>query len=306
MSQYHNLDAAETIYFSREIEQVRSKTYDVKYPNFKARQLIPVDNSVDPGAVNVSYTQYDLAGQAKIIANYADDLPRVDVKGKDFFAPIRSLGDSYGYSLQEIRTARFAGTPLQQRKANAARIAIEQKIDQIAAVGDAANGLLGMTNQPNAVTYTVPNGAGGTATWATKTGAEIVKDLNGIANAIISATKGAEVPNTLLVPTAQYALLSATPYSTNVPTPILKFFLDSSPNITSVEPWYVLTGAGAGPTDRMIAYRRDPDAIQLVIPQEFEQLPPEPRGLEIVVACHARIGGVILYYPMSMAYGDGI
>ena len=56
----------------------------------------------------------------------------------------------------------------------------------------------------------------------------------------------------------------------------------------------------------MIAYRRDPDAFTLEIPQMFEQLPVQERGLEFVVPCHSRIGGVIIYYPLSMAIGEGI
>jgi hypothetical protein len=86
----------------------------------------------------------------------------------------------------------------------------------------------------------------------------------------------------------------------------LQFFLRNSPYITSVEPWDKLTGAGAGPTNRMMVYRRDPDALQLVIPQEFESFPPEQEGLNSVIACHARTAGVQCYYPMSILYADGI
>lgn len=56
----------------------------------------------------------------------------------------------------------------------------------------------------------------------------------------------------------------------------------------------------------MVCYRRSPDALEAIVPQEFEQFPAQERGLEFVVPCHAKCGGVVLYYPLSMAYGDGI
>jgi len=38
----------------------------------------------------------------------------------------------------------------------------------------------------------------------------------------------------------------------------------------------------------------------------FEQLPVQERGLEYVVPCHSRIGGVIIYYPLSQVFKRGI
>jgi hypothetical protein len=38
----------------------------------------------------------------------------------------------------------------------------------------------------------------------------------------------------------------------------------------------------------------------------FEQLPVQEKGLEYVVNCHSRIGGVLIYYPLSQYIMDGI
>lgn len=305
-NRFDNLDAAENVFFERQLEQVRAQTYDVKYAQLKARMLIPVDNSVDPGAETVKYEQFDMVGQAKIINSYADDLPRADVKAKEFRQPIKGIGSAYGFSVQEIRAAKFAGKPLEQRKANAARRAVEQKIDAIGATGDSDNGLLGLFNQPNALVYTVPNGGSGFATFAKKTPDEILADLNGVTNLIVTTTKEIEVPDTLILPVDQYSHIASTPRSANSDTTILDYFLKNNPYIQAVEPWAKLSGAGSGGTDRMVAYRRDPDALMLVIPQEFEQFPPQPEGLEFEIPCHARCGGVQVYYPLSICYGDGI
>lgn len=304
------LDAAENIFFARELEMVRAKSYDIKYADRKVRQLIPVDNSVDPGAEVVTYSQYDRVGVAKLIASYAADLPRADVKGKQFSVTVKGLGSSFGYSVQEIRAARMAGKSLDMRKADAARQAIEDLIDQLGATGNTATGLIGLLNIPNAQTYTIIAGAGGQTRWnfggTPKTGLEVIKDMNSAVHTIVTVTKEAEKPDTLLLPVSQYAYIASTPLQSGSDTTILQFFLRNSPYIKAVEPWEKLAGAGAGATDRGMAYRRDPDALQLVIPQEFEQFPPEQEGLNAVIACHARCAGVQCYYPMSALYFDGI
>ncbi len=303
---FQRMDAAESAFLSRQLEHIRAQTYDIKYVQLKGRAFCPVDNSVSPGAETVTYRQYDARGLAKIIANYADDLPRADVVAAEFTSKIRGIGSSYGYSLQEVRAARFAGVPLEQRKANAARKAIEEKLDKVAQTGDSAHGLLGILNQPNATVYSIPNGAAGTATWSTKTPDEVVKDMHGIVNNQISVTKEVEAPDTMILPIEQYQLVSSIRMGDGSDKTILDFFLETSPYIKEVSPWYACDGAGAGATDRMVVYRKDPDAIVLVIPQEFEQLTPEQRGLQTITACHMRTGGVIMYYPLSMSYGDGI
>ena len=98
-----------------------------------------------------------------------------------------------------------------------------------------------------------------------------------------------------------------TPWSSaNDGKSILKLFLENNEYIKNVFSVPRMKGAGAGGLDRMAVYRRDPDALTLEIPQDFEMLEEQARGLEYVTPCHSRIGGVIVYYPLSIAFADGI
>ena len=301
-------DSADNFFFARELEYIRARSYDVKYAELKGRTLVPVDNSVDTGAEFVTYSQYDKFGVAKIINNYATDFPRADVRGKQFKQIIKGLGSSYGYDVQEIRAARFAQKPLEQRKADAAHKAIEDKIDQIASTGDTENGLIGLFNIPNAQTYTVPNGAAGSPDFASKTSLEVLKDLNGIVHQVVATTLEVEQPDTMILPIAQYTDISTRPMFTvgGSDVTILEYFMENSPYIKQVVPWGRASGQGVGGTDRMMAYKRDPDHLVLVIPQEFEQFPPEMEGMLAKIACHARSGGLQVFYPLANLYGDGI
>lgn len=289
---------------SKELEYVKSMTYDIRYPDLKARQLIPTSNEVDTAAETITYRQWDEFGMAQIISNHADDLPLVDALVEEFTQRVHSLGAAYQYSIIDIRRSARSGSKLDQRRARAARSAIENKIENIAALGDASAKLYGIANNPN-VTLVTPI----TGSWATATADQIIADLHKLANSIVVTNKETFLPDTILLDIANYNLISTKRVSTTGDTgmTVLKSFLMTSPYIKQIIPWNKLAKANALATGpRAICYKKDPEVLSLEIPQEFEQLPPQPKNLAFYVPVHARIGGVIVYYPIAMGYMDGI
>jgi hypothetical protein len=305
------LDANETAFFTRQLEAIKAKTYDIVYPELKAERLIPVSNEAGPGAQTITYRQYDQVGIAKIVSNYANDLPRADVLGKEFTSPVRSVGVSYGYNINEIRAAQMAGLPLPQRKANAARRANDELVNRIAWTGDDEHGLLGLLNHPNVTRASAPaDGTAGSRAFSAKTPDQIIRDLNNMVANMMNLTKGVEVPDTLLLPVAQYAYLASTPRSANSDTTILAFFLANNPSIRRAE-WLnecidASVTLAPGTEDVAVAYKADPDKLTLEIPQPFEQFPEQAEALAFEVPCHSRCGGVIVYYPLSVYVLEGI
>jgi hypothetical protein len=313
--QSNNLDSAQTAFFARELEHIKARSYDVQYPEYKATKLIPVSTEAGPGAESITYQQFDSVGMAKVIADYADDLPRADVVGKEYTSRVRSIGGSYGYSVQEIRAAQMAGRPLVQRKANAARKAIEQVTDDLAWFGDETHGIKGLLTNPNITRVAADDtGEGGATEWSTKSATNILKDLNDLVNGMLALTNGIEVPDTLLLPIAQYSLINTLNAGLGNDTTVLQYFLRNQPSITRVEWVSKLATAGQGIEEDSISsggpvavlYRYSPDKLTLELPQPFEQFPAQERNLEFVVPCHARHGGVIVYYPLSISIMEGI
>ena len=295
-------DANETAIFARQLEHVYTKTYDVKYPEFKARMFIPLDSSVPTGAETYTYRQFDEIGMADLIANYADDLPDVTLVGKEFTGKCKSLGTSYSYSIQDVRRARMAGLALETALPRVARRATEAKIDKLAAFGDAATGLGGFLNNAN-----VPVISPATGTWSTATADNIIADLDKLVNSIVNTTNGVHVPDTLLLPITQFLRLNNLQKSAASDKTVLQWYLENNPFIKNIDHWYLLDLADAeldGP--RAVCYQRSPDVCGLVIPQEFEQFPPQAKNLAFNVPCHARCGGVKFTYPLACAYMDGI
>ena len=297
--QLPHLDAEESIFFQRELEVVKAKTYDVQYPQMLARSLFPISRDASPGAEFITYYQYDMTALAKVISNYADDLPRANVKGKAFTSPIRTIADSYGYNYKEINAAKFAGKPLEQKLANAAKMGMLQKENRLAFFGEAASGIPGFLSNANIGTFTLPaDGTGASKTFASKTADQIIRDMNSVVNKVFVDTKGVWSADTLVLPLAQYALIASTPRSTTSDTTILSFFKASNPFIKEVIPANEMFQAGTASADVMVAYAKNPDVLTMEVAEDFRQHEVEKRGLEYVVACTEEYGGILIYQPL--------
>ena len=310
-----------TMFFQRELEHRKAQTYDVIRAPLRAFEQIPVDSTAGPGAESIVYEQYDMTGIAKIIANYADDLPRADVKGKEFVARVKSVGSSYGYSLQEIRNAQLAGKSLEQRKANASGRAQRETWNQVAYYGDAEHGLGGWLTNENIPSEAASTKTAGGTNWLNADGSanattdEVLADLNAVANDIVDNTNGAEVPDTIVMPIRHYNYIASTRQDSGTDTTILQYFLNNNPYITDVmwanefsedQRTKFLGEEDPFTGGIMIAYERDADKLTFEMPQPFEQLPVQERNLEFVVPCHSRIAGTLVYYPLSMNIMEGI
>lgn len=302
-----NLDANETFFFARELEFIKSRSYDILYTEMKSFFLIPISTEAGPGAESITYQSFNSTGMAKVISSFADDLPRADVRGQEFTQTVKSIGCSYGYTLQDIRAAQMAGRSLTDRQSRAARLAHDQKVNRLAWFGDDLYNLPGFLNNPNVPAAPVPaDGTGNTTEWINKTPDQILRDLNLIANTVAQTTKGVESPDTMLLPIAQYTLIASTPRSANSDTTILEYFIQNNPFIKNVELVPELTGAGPMGEDIMMAYRKSPDKVTMEIPMAYTQHPPQERVLEFVIPCESRYGGIIFYYPLSANIGEGI
>ena len=287
------------IFLARELETILARAFEVEYADIKYSTVIPVSSEVGTGADSFTYRVFDKQGSMKVIGDKAQDLPRADVLRKEVTHPVRSLGASFAYTVQETRAAAMVpGMNLEQRRANAVRRAYEEKVQEIAYFGDAPSGMKGFFNN-NQVDKLVPD------KWF-DTGAvtpdELIALLNEPATRLVQNSNMKEMPNTMLVPYNVYRIISTTPRSATSDTTVMEFFLRTNPMITAIEPINELEASkssGALSKDRVICYDRSPDKLQLHVPQPLEFLPPLRQSLEFSVAAHARIGGLALYYPKS-------
>jgi len=306
-----------SVFFARELDYIKSRSYDKLYPEFTALKFFPITHEVPEGAETTTYYSYDKTGFAKIIANYATDLPRADVKGVPTTAYIKSVGDSYGYSMQEMRASRLAGKSLDVRKADAARYQIERLMNNIAWAGDTANNLMGVLTVGNSIPlYTLANASAEGHTsdteWKYKTAQEILNDINGMVAYMASTTKNVEKADSLALPPSVYIDI-ATRHIPNTNMTVLKFLLENAPYLKNIHeaPELEADSTETNPysaSSKAVAflYTNDPDKFSIEIPMDYYQYPLQPKGLEIEVPCEARVAGAILYYPMSALIATGV
>lgn len=298
-------DADETAFLERSLTHVRTKVHQVEYADLMARSFVPMATDIPPSADTYVFPVLDRVGEARVISAKGMDIPRVDVSLTEVTGKVYTVADAYGFDLYEMQNAARVGVPLSQWKASVAREALERKVDEMLALGSPADqqglNITGLINNAAVEAAGVAN----FTHWiqGTTDAQTIVDELHAFVNAIPVATLQKFIPNTLALPPSRFVIAATTTF-VETDTNALTSFLKNNPYITSVAQWHRLEDAGAGGLDRAITYKRDPMVLEGVIPQEFLQLPPQAQGLEMVTNCTMRAGGVKVYQPAAMAYGD--
>jgi hypothetical protein len=267
---------------------------DIKYPT-----ILPVTAEAGNAAQTFTYRVMDSTGDFRLLADAADDLPRADISQVEKSINIRSFGGSFGYTVQELRAAQMANVALEQRRAAAVRRAYEEKVEEIAMFGEASASLAGFFNNSTVDVLQADK-------WFTDSGTtseEMLELLNYGVTAIVNGSKMKETPDTILIAYEDFRVISTQRNSDSSDVTVLEYFLRTNPYITSIEPINQLDADNSVlNTNRMVVYKRDPQKVQLHIPQPLELFPPQQRGLEFVVPAHARVGGVAIYFPKSVIY----
>jgi len=304
-------DSESTVFFDRQLDYLMTKVFEKKYPELKGSNgmLFPVTSEAGAGAETITYRMYDSVGIAKIISNYADDLPMADVMGKEETIRIRSLGQAFQYSIQEVANSMMAGVNLPSLKAVSARTGIETLANQLAWYGDDDYGIVGIFNNPN---FTVTVNTGKKLTDPTITADEMYDLVAKSINDQIELTNGVEIPDTVVMPIRHYSILTSKTFGANADHTVMKKLKENFPMITlwdwaqelkNVSP---RPSGGVGTTNCMLTYKRDSEKIRLEIPSDIEQLAPQYKNLAVITNLHSRFAGIISVYPLSMTITEEI
>ena len=287
------------LFLERQLEYIRPQVFETVYADIKYPTILPVTAEAGNAAQTFTYRVMDSTGDFRLLADAADDLPRADISQVEKSINIRSFGGSFGYTVQELRAAQMANIALEQRRAAAVRRAYEEKVEEIAMFGEASASLAGFFNNSTVDVLQADK-------WFTDSGTtseEMLELLNYGVTAIVNGSKMKETPDTILIAYEDFRVISTQRNSDSSDVTVLEYFLRTNPYITSIEPINQLDKDNSVlNTNRMVVYKRDPQKVQLHIPQPLELFPPQQRNLEFVVPAHARVGGVAIYFPKSVIY----
>lgn len=304
-----HFDANELPFLERELSFLRAKAYEVMFPAAQARTFLPLASDVPASAMTFEFKVYTPVGAAKVINPQAGDIPRIELGAQSITCRVVPVGVSYAFTIPELREAARIGAQLPTIKPRLASEAVERGIDELLAFGDLANTtgqtslpICGFTNNADVVSqglktfsYWLDNG---------DSGLTMLAELSAMVDAVSTRSKGLFQCTDLLLPLSRYNYAASKPFSDNIGDSVLAILAKNHPEVT-VRPWVKLETAGASSAPRAIAYCRNPNVAEAVIPQEFETMPPEREGFELVTDCWATCGGVKVYQPTAVVYGDG-
>lgn len=294
----YQIDAQAALGFvERQTSHIEREVYRRKYPMIRYRELIPVDPDAPEFASSVTFYSQDQVGRAKYINGHGDDIPLVNITRNQHEQGIDDAGIGYEFSLTEIGQAQMLGRDLSSEGANAARLAFERFVDEVAFVGDAAAGTQGLFNTSGITSVAAAN------TFANLTPDQILVEVNKLIGGIHDDTKGVEMPDTVVMPIGAYTDIASRRLPDSGMT-VLQYLQAS--NVYTAQTGQPLMITSHYRADKLVAYARNMEVLKLHMPMPLRFVQPQARNLKIVVPGHFRFAPINIRIPGAVRYLTGV
>lgn len=238
-------------------------------------------------------------------------IPGVSVNGKKVVLPLRLLAREVTYTSPELERSQNTNQPIDVQKLAALNYLYQMNTDQMVYIGSADVGATGLVNSPTVTATTVANGVSGSSLWINKTPDEILADINQLLSDTWAAAAYSAAPMKIGLPPAQFGRLAAAKVSSAGNVSVLNFLKQNTISMTvngpelEIVPMKWLVGAGAGSTDRMIAYTNDENMVRFpMVPIRRET--PYYQGIRYTAPYLWAFGEMEIVYPETIRYADGI
>ena len=210
------------------------------------------------------------------------------------------------YTMPELASAMQLGRPIDDQKFQVIRTKHQMDTDQMVYIGDSTVGAAGLVNHP--LVTNVTNVTGGV--WVGTSPAVMLAQVNELLTSVWTASGFAVMPDRILIPPNQFALLVSNLVSTAGNVSVYRFLTENNIAATAgkelvIQPAKWLVGRGAGGTNRMIAYTKNRDYIRYPM-TTLQRTPLEWRSLYNITTYWGRLGIMEVVYPELVGYRDGI
>jgi len=244
--------------------------------------------------------------------------------------PLNLWAMELAYTIPELASAARLGRPIDEQKYQGLQLKHQMDIDEMVYVGDttinqpgmlsmpSSSGIVNVTNVSNVAT------SESATTWAAKLALSsgkgpdyILTDFNEVLASVWAASAWARIPNRVLIPPAQYGLISTAKVSTAGNVSVLKYITENNILTTSgrgkleILPSKWCIGAGVGGTlgtvgnDRMMVYTKDKELIRYPMTL-LQRTPVQYDSLFHKTTYFCRLGVVEIVYPETVGYRDGL
>jgi hypothetical protein len=262
------------------------------------------------------------------IAKNTTQIPGVSVDIAKIPQPLNLWAREIAFTIPELESAAKVGRPIDEQKLEGLRLDHQLAIDEMVYIGDTtvqvSSGQVatGLVNSP-LVTPTNAATVSSATTWAAKIAAglydAVTADVNTLITNAWTASGWALIPGRVLLPPADYSLITEQKVSSAGNVSIMKYIQENNIYTRStgrpleVFPLKWLNGAGSGGTlgtggaghDRMIAYTKAYDRVRYPM-TELQRTPLQYDSIWHKTSYFCKLGCIELVYPESVAYVDGI
>lgn len=297
-----NLDALAKLFVQVETQNAMTPqlTQAMAYAKY-----IPVKNNFG-GVVGTSHIlqRKQGVGRGKAYSGTGGDIPLAEVVYDTVNLAVKAGAIGYQFSIHEIATALAMGVSLEADKIAAARLGFEKHMSDVAWNGEEETGLKGFYNQTG-VSKTAK-----TLDFDTATPTQILDFFNTMIYDALDVSEEAGVDiDTIILPTSISRVLSSRVTSDNNPTLLLDFVKKNNEAVLEGRSIEIVAnkrgnGRGDADSDRIVAYRKDPNCLEMRIPQELQFQPAQNVHLDVYVPGSYLYQGVWLKRIDSMRYYD--
>ena len=270
----------------------------------------------------VEYTStYDVdyatsgANQHGIVGSSTTAVPVMQVNMNKNLFPVLTWMNVLKVKFVDLQKSKQIGRNLEDLMNKGIRLNYNKTLDKNVYQGFTEYGTTGLVNDANVTVSAVATGTDGYTTWDKKYPDEILQDINEmlVAGWTRSEYDMKGMPNHILIPPEQYAYISLHKVSGTADKSILEYLLEN--NIAkrqgvdiSIVPCRWCKGAGAGGTDRAVAYVNDEDMLyfDITVPNTRAMTQPDLLQAAYLTLYAAQFGPVKFNYFQPVGYFDGI
>jgi hypothetical protein len=302
------------VFFANELTRIDPILVEpmVDFPYARDVDIIPLDVGDETTAYDaIKYTAtggVNPAGKSFVSPKSTE----IGVVGQDMErvqSPTFVWAEAIQYSVIELERAVKLGRSLPSTMLDGLNLKWNLDNQNQIMTGDTAYGVTGLVNSSAVTAATVANGASASPLWTSKTDDEILTDINTVLSAAWAASGYTSVPRRLALPPAKFGYL-VTRKIVNGSMSLAKYIAENS--LSSVQgggslelvPMRELAGAGAGATDRMLAYTKRRDVVRFAR-AALRSLPVQYAGLFQKTIYYSRVGTLEIPKPQMLRYADG-
>jgi len=282
----------------------------------------PRDIDMKPGGGWTSITSnvfvdYATSGsdEDSIIGSETNNIPVSQANiSKDVFK-VHTFSEILRVPLFDDLKLQQIGRSLSQILDDGIRLQHGKMIDRNVYVGISKTGTYGLINNPQITASYAALGSAGKRTWVDKTPTEIMSDINQLLTDTVIASEYdlSGMANRILVDWPNYSYIANTPVTIAGTQSILSYLLENNIATKQGRPLEIFpsrwcTGAGVGGTQRMVAYAKAENRVNvdLTVPLSRVMTAPNTTSASYETIFASQFSQVKFLYNQCAAYSDGI